>query len=196
MKRIVLTGGPAAGKSVVCEALATADPARIVLVREAATQVYNALGSRWDRMDIQGRRDAQRRIYAHQIAQESRAIAKARADQIILLDRGTIDGATYWPEGPEAYWADIGTDLATEVARYDAVIWLETAAALGIYDGDQSNSVRFEAPEAAIESGKRLLNLWGEHPNIHKIPAYLHVSDKIAAVNALLQNLANSISDK
>ena len=196
MKRIVLTGGPAAGKSVVCEAIAAADPARVVLVREAATQVYNALGSRWDRMDIHGRRDAQRRIYALQIEQEARAGRAAREGQIVLLDRGTIDGATYWPDGAEAYWADLGTNLAAEVSRYDAVIWLETAAVLGVYDGDQSNPVRFEAPDAAIESGRRLLSLWGEHPNLRKIDAYPRISDKIAAVQTLLAEMADSLHHK
>jgi len=186
MKRIVLTGGPAAGKSRVCEALAAADPQGIVLVPEAATQVYNALGSRWDRMNVDGRRDAQRRIYALQVAQETRAAAAALPDQIVLLDRGTIDGATYWPDGPDAYWLDLRTNLAAEIARYDAVIWLETAAALGIYDGSESNPVRFEAPDAAIESGKRLLNLWGGHPNLQKVSAYPSIEEKIAAVKSLL----------
>jgi predicted ATPase len=189
MKRIVLTGGPAAGKSHISAAIASADPKGIYHVREAATQVYSSLGSRWDRMDVHNRRDAQRRIYALQTAQEATATAAARADQILLLDRGTIDGAAYWPDGPEAYWQDLKTTLAAELARYDAVIWLETSAALGIYDGDKSNPVRFEAPEAAIESGRLLQRLWGGHPNLQKIGAFPRIEEKIAAVSALLAAL-------
>ena len=189
MKRIVLTGGPGAGKSVVCDALAKADPARIVLVPEAATQVYAALGSRWDRMDIEGRRDAQRRIYRWQRAQEERIGATARPGQILLLDRGTVDGAAYWPEGPDAYWRDLGTTLEAELARYDAVILLETAAALGIYDGEASNPVRFEAPAAAIESGRVLEKLWGAHRNLRRVNAFTDVAHKIEAVSALLNEL-------
>jgi predicted ATPase len=189
MKRIVLTGGPAAGKSVVCAAIAAADPAGIVLVREAATQVYNALGSRWDRMSIHGRRDAQRHIYDLQVAQEARAAAAAQSNQILLLDRGTIDGATYWPDGPDAYWQDRQTTLAAELSRYDSVIWLETSAVLGMYDGAESNPVRFEAPEAAIDSGRRLLSLWSGHTELRTVSAFADINQKIAAVSELIARL-------
>src|SRR3954468_1134097 len=99
-RRIVLTGGRGAGKTVVSAAIARADPGRFVLVPEAATQVYDLLCTRWDRLDLDGRRDVQRRIYRHQREQEDRAAA-AHPDKTLLLDRGTIDGAAYWPEGPD-----------------------------------------------------------------------------------------------
>jgi predicted ATPase len=190
MKKIVLTGGPGAGKSVVCDALLKSESNRMVLVPEAATQVYAALGSRWDRMNVEGRRDAQRKIYALQIAQESRLEKLAKTDQFLLLDRGTIDGAAYWPDGPDAYWKDLGTTLEAELARYDAVIILDTAATLGIYDGDESNPVRFECAADAIESGRTLLKLWGAHPNLRTIPAFPHIDEKIAAVKAMLNEIA------
>ena len=90
------------------------------------------------------------------------------------------------PEGPAAYWQDLKSTLETELARYDAVIWLQTAAALGIYDGDASNTCRFEDPAAAIESGNLLTRLWGGHPNIQQVNAYPHLPDKISAVETLL----------
>jgi predicted ATPase len=188
MKRIVLTGGPGAGKSRICAALAAADPQHRIAIPEAATQVYAAAGSRWDRLNVAGQRDAQRKIYALQVAQETR-IALEHPNQILLLDRGTVDGSAYWPDGPEAYWLDLGTTSAAELARYDAVIWLETAAVLGIYDGDQSNPVRFEAPAAAIESGLLLKKLWGRHPNLRTVCAFPLFEDKIAAVETLLRSL-------
>jgi predicted ATPase len=190
MKRIVLTGGPGAGKSRISDALAAADPSGIYHVHEAATQVYQSLGSRWDRMDVTNRKSAQRQIYRLQVDQEARAAAAARPDQILLLDRGTIDGAAYWPDGPDAYWLDLGTTLPRELARYDAVIWLQTSAVLGEYDGDQSNPVRFEAPEAAIASGQLLRKLWGGHPNLKMVDAFKEFDEKIAAVSAVLKSLA------
>src|SRR5580692_4883172 len=136
-RRIVLTGGPGAGKTVVSAEIIRRYPDRFILVPEAATQVYSALQTRWDRLDLEGKRDVQRRIYHHQRQQEDRA-ATAHPDKILLLDRGTIDGAAYWPEGPDAYWHDLGTTLSFELTRYDSVIWMQTSAALGIYDGDAS----------------------------------------------------------
>jgi predicted ATPase len=188
VQRIVLTGGPGAGKTVIARDIAARFPQHFVLVPEAATQVYSALQTRWDRLDPPGRREVQRRIYRLQHQQEDQ-IRQAHPDKVQLLDRGTIDGAAYWPDGPGAYWQDIGSTLEIELDRYDAVIWLQTAAALGIYDGDASNTCRFEDPAAAIESGNLLTQLWGGHPCIHKVEAYPHLADKIATVEALLRNL-------
>ena len=50
-------------------------------------------------------------------------------ERILLCDRGTLDGAAYWPGEPEEFFAAIGTSLEAELARYDAVIFFETAAA-------------------------------------------------------------------
>src|SRR4051794_26647971 len=189
MRRIVLTGGPGAGKTVISRRLAAARPDRFVLVPEAATQVYDALQTRWDRPDGGGRRDVQRRIYRLQVEQEHR-LAAAHPDKVLLLDRGTIDGAAYWPEGPDDYWRDLGTTAAAELARYDAVLWLQTSAALGLYDNDASNPCRFEHPDAAIASGNLLKLLWANHPRLHEVAAYPELADKVTAVRAVLGMLA------
>jgi len=152
-----------------------------VLVPEAATQVYDALQTRWDKPDPEGRCDVQRKIYRLQVDQEDRTAA-ANPGKILLLDRGTIDGAAYWPQGPQDYWRDVGSTLETELRRYDAAIWMESAAALGIYDGDASNFCRFEDARSAIESGKLILKRWGGHPNLKHVGAFADLEEKIAAV--------------
>ena len=184
-RRIVLTGGPGAGKTVVAQAIVERHPDRFVLVPEAATQMYAILQTRWDRLDLEGRRDVQRRIYRLQREQEDR-IFQANPQKILLLDRGTIDGAAYWPEGPEEYWKDLQSTVALELDRYDAIIWLQTAAVLGLYDGDASNTCRFEDPATAIASGVLLTKLWGCDPNIKKVDAFANLQDKIEAVERLL----------
>jgi predicted ATPase len=188
MKRIVLTGGPGSGKTVVANRVVAKHPDRLVLVPEAATQVYDMLNTRWDRLDIEGRRDVQRRIFRLQVEQEER-IARLHSDKVFLLDRGTIDGSAYWPDGPEKYWLDLKTAHARELARYDAVIWMESAAALGLYDGDQSNFCRFEDAPGAIASGKLLLELWGGHPNLKHVGAFTNVADKVAAVDEIVMGM-------
>lgn len=185
-RRIVLTGGPGAGKSVITARIVARHSDRMVRVPEAATQVYTKLQTRWDRLNIDERRDAQRMIYRLQIEQEA-SIFASHPKHHLLLDRGTVDGAAYWPDGPEAYWHDLNTTLETELRRYDTIIWMESAAALGIYDGDQSNHVRFEDPTAAIESGKKLLQLWGAHPHVKHVGAFTDIEDKISAVEELLE---------
>jgi predicted ATPase len=184
-RRVVLTGGPGAGKSVIGRALAERHPDRFALVPESATAVYTRLNTRWDKLDLPARRDVQRQIYHNQIDQEHR-LAADRPGRVLLLDRGTIDGAAYWPDGPAAYWHDLGTTHAAELGRYDAVIWLETAAALGIYDGDASNDVRFEDAAGAVAAGRALLDLWGPHPNLKHVGAFVQLEDKVSAVAELL----------
>jgi predicted ATPase len=187
MAKIVLTGGPGAGKSVITKLIAARRPGRYAAVPESATDVYARLGTRWDRLDVAGRREVQRLIYHNQLAQEA-ALEAANPGKILLLDRGTLDGSAYWPDGPDAYWADLGTTPAAEKARYDTVVWLETAAALGIYDGDASNAVRFEDAAGAVASGKALLNLWHGHPDLHHVGAFVTLEDKVAAVMELLED--------
>lgn len=185
-RKIVLTGGPGAGKTVITRALIDRFPDQYVLVPEAATAVYSHLNTRWDKLDLAGRRHVQRLIYQHQTDQEAR-LAAEHPTKTLLLDRGTIDGAAYWPDGADAYWIDLQTTLSAELRRYDTVLWLETAAALGIYDGDASNAVRFEDAAGAVASGHQLLRLWQDHPRLHHVGAFVDLADKIAAVIELMR---------
>ena len=179
--KIVLTGGPGAGKTVVTNALLARFPGRLVTVPEAATAVYTRLNTRWDKLDLAGRFHVQTLMYRHQLEQERRFAAE-RPAMPQLLDRGTIDGAAYWPDGGDAFWPAMGSTLAAELARYDAVLWLETAAALGLYDGAASNAVRFEDAAGAVDSGQRLLQFWAAHPRLYRVGASVAMADKIDAV--------------
>jgi len=188
MKRIVLTGGAGAGKTVISAAIATAHPDRFIQVPEAATQIYQLLQTRWDLLDTDGRRDVQRRIYHLQRQQEDE-LAAAYPGKVLLLDRGTIDGSAYWPEGAEEYWRELNTTSSEELARYDAVIWLQTSAALGLYDSDASNPCRYEDSANAISLGESLKQLWAAHPRLHRVNACATLNEKIAAVQEILRSL-------
>ncbi len=170
---------------MVATAIARAHPGRFVLVPEAATQVYHRLQTRWDKLDLADRRDVQRQIYRLQVEQEAN-VERQHPGRILLLDRGTIDGAAYWPDGSPDYWQALQTTPEAELSRYHAVIWLETVAVLGLYDGEASNPCRFEHPEAAIQSGRLVLQLWGNHPRLKHVGAFVRLADKIEAVKEIL----------
>lgn len=190
MRRIVLTGGPGAGKTVISRTIADRFPDRLVLVPESATQVYTHWQRRRDQLSHPERRDVQRQIYALQLRQEAELAAARDPRQILLLDRGTLDGACYWPDGVDDYWQHMNTTRDAELARYDAVIWLESCAALGLYDGNASNACRWEDAPAAIEAGNLLKHVWRDHPRLYSVPAYPDLSEKtdrvVAHVTALL----------
>jgi hypothetical protein len=119
------------------------------------------------------------------VEQEDR-LATEFPEKTLLLDRGTIDGAAYWPEGPDDYWRDLGTTLDAQLARYDKVVWMQTCAAVGAYDGDVSNTCRFEDADAAIASGNLLAMLWSGHPKLAKVDAFADLNEKVNAVRRLL----------
>lgn len=187
--KIVLTGGPGSGKTATSIALAQRHPDRIVRVPEAATQVYQQLRTRWDKLTVDGRRDVQRRIYRLQIEQEAR-IAADNPGKILLLDRGTIDGSAYWPDGPADYWRELGTDAPSQLRRYDAVIWLQTCAAVGLYDAEGSNPCRHEDADTAIAAGDMLIDLWAMHPKFFRVLAHGRLEAKIGEVERIVAKLA------
>ena len=92
-KRIVLTGGPGAGKTAVLELIRQAFCEHVVVLPEAAGVLF---GGGFPRGSHEiSRRAAQRAIYYVQRELEASAVVEQPA--IILCDRGTIDGAAYGP---------------------------------------------------------------------------------------------------
>ncbi len=89
--------------------------------------------------------------------------------RVLLCDRGTIDGAAYWPtDNPLEFFTDLGTTLETELQRYDAVLFFETAA-VGDFSIETGNPTRTETNSEAIALDRRLRKLWQQHPNFFLI---------------------------
>lgn len=111
-------------------------------------------------------RAVQRAIF--RIQRELEASVEDEDLAIVLCDRGTVDGAAYWP-GPDSFWDEMGTTPAAEFARYDAVIHLRTPTdAMGY---DFSNPLRVESPIEASRIDARIAELWRGHPSWIEIPA-------------------------
>jgi hypothetical protein len=85
----------------------------------------------------------------------------------LLCDRGTIDGAAFWPgDAPEGFFETLDTTLQQELTRYDAVIFFESAA-VGDISIEGGNPVRTESNEEARRLDMHLRDLWSKHPNFH-----------------------------
>ncbi|HVV85757.1 MAG TPA: AAA family ATPase [Kofleriaceae bacterium] len=156
-RRVVLTGGPGAGKTAVLELMRRTLCRHVQIVPESASIVF---GGGFPRGSTPPQaRAAQRAIF---YVQRELEVAAIDADvAIALCDRGTVDGAAYWP-GPGELWADVGTTLDEQLARYHAVIHLRTPAIDGGYD--HRNPLRIESAAQAAAIDARIAMAWARHP--------------------------------
>jgi predicted ATPase len=180
-RRIVLTGGPGAGKTAVLEILTHLVCSHIVITHEAAGILFSGGFPR--RAELPARRAAQRAIYHVQVELEELAAMERPA--LIVCDRGVVDGSAYWP-GPDSFWDAVGTTHAAALARYDAVIHLRTPNGANGY-GHQ-NPVRIETPEEAREIDGRIAAAWEGHPRRVLIEATTDFVSKAAQAIALVLN--------
>lgn len=180
-RRIVLTGGPGAGKTATLELIRRASFCdHVQILPEAAGIVFGGGFPR--RGDIRGRKAAQRAIFHVQRELEEAAAADNAA--IILCDRGTVDGAAYWP-GPEDYFDAVRTTLDEELQRYDAVIHLRTPSVGGGYN--HQNPLRTESAIEAARVDARILEAWLTHPRRFIVDPTPDFLSKAARVLALLR---------
>ena len=157
-KRIVLTGGPGAGKTAVLELIGHFFCHHVKVLPESAGIVFGGGFPRDKRPELL--RAAQRAIFY--VQRELEAVASVDEPAIILCDRGTVDGMAYWP-GPGDFWEDVGTTHATELLRYDKVIHLRTPKVDGEYNLD--NPLRVETAAEALAADERILAAWAPHPH-------------------------------
>ena len=179
-KRIVLTGGPGAGKTAVLELVRQQFCAHVQVLPEAAGIVFGGGFPRTG--SLEWRRSAQRAIFFVQRELESTGDADNAA--IVLCDRGTIDGAAYWP-GPDSFWDSVGTTLERELSRYDAVIHLRTPSIDGGYN--TVNPLRTESAPAAAEIDATLLKIWEGHPRRFIVPPSPDFLEKAARTVEILR---------
>jgi hypothetical protein len=185
--RVVLTGGPGGGKTTAVDLYRREIGEDVVVVPEAATLLYLGGFPRGGGNGV--RRATQRAIYHVQQNLEDAQSAHFQS-RVLLCDRGTVDGAVYWPEEPEEFFSHLGTSLEKELLRYDAVIFFETAAVGGI-SIEGGNPARIESIEQALLLDKKLKNLWSRHPQFVFVP---HDRSFIKKVTSGLAELAKIVA--
>lgn len=184
-QRIVLTGGPGSGKSTAASFLAREFVHDLWVLPEAATLLYRGGLPRGGRE--LGVQIAQRAIFGVQRSMEQ-AHGLQHPDRVQLCDRGTVDGAAYWPEGTGSFFRSMGTSQARELERYDVVIFLHTAALLPAgYERDLD--VRTEDREQAIELDRRVLDLYRDHPHLIEIQSQGSFLAKLTSVRNAVSTL-------
>lgn len=185
--RIVLTGGPGGGKTTAADLYRREIGDQVVVVPEAATLLYTG---GFPRMGDFGVRQATQRAIYHVQTNLEDAQAAHYQSRVLLCDRGTVDGAVYWPAQPMDFFRELGTTLEAELRRYDAVIFFETAAVGGI-SIEGGNPMRIESIQEALKLDMSLRELWSQHPHFIFVP---HEASFIRKVNRGLEKVARVVA--
>jgi predicted ATPase len=186
-RRIVLTGGPGGGKTTAADMLRRELGDRVVVVPESATILFAGgfpRSSHWG-----ANRSAQSAIFHVQRNLEDVQSALF-PERVLLCDRGTVDGGAYWNDGPDSFFHSLGTTLETELARYDAVVFFETAAVAGM-SIEGGNPVRCESLAQAVALDAKLRALWAQHPRFTLVPHSTSFLKKIVGALEILENLVD-----
>jgi predicted ATPase len=180
-KRVVLTGGPGAGKTAVLELIRLFFCEHVKTLPEAASIVFAGRFPRSARPAL--RQAAQRAIY--HVQRELESVADADDSAIVICDRGTIDCAAYWI-GDGDLFSSVGSPRELELARYDAVIHLRTPSGSMAYT--RSNPLRIESFEEAAAIDAQIAAAWSDHPHRFVIDATEDFLHKAAMALAILRD--------
>lgn len=179
-RRVVLTGGPGAGKTAVLELIRLFFCVHVRTLPESASIVF---GGRFPRNGREAIRQAAQRAIFH-VQRELEATEEVDSAAVVLCDRGTVDGSAYWVGGGDLF-ASVGTSREQELARYDGVIHLRTPASPDVYPGD--NPLRIESWQEAAEIDRRIAQAWAGHPRYREVPSTADFLTKAARALSMLR---------
>lgn len=184
ISRIVITGGPCAGKTTGMAWIANAFAQRgwkLIFMPESATEVIlswitaancGVYAFQKALMTLQARRE---KIYAE-------AARAMKADKILIVqDRGIVDSSAYMPQSQYLQvLQELGLSEASARDQYDAVFHLVTAAkgAREFYT-TANNLARSETPEEAAREDDALIAAWSGHPHLRIIDNTGSFEDKM-----------------
>lgn len=180
-RRLVLTGGPGAGKTAVLELIRQSFCEHVRVLPEAAGIIFGGGFPRED--DHECKRAAQRAIFY--VQRELERAGDSHNPTIVLCDRGTLDGLAYWPGSVDEFWSSLGTTLAEQLTRYDAVIHLRTPSSEDGYN--RQNPLRTESAVMAGEIDGRIQQAWQEHPRRFVVESTSDFLDKAAKALEILR---------
>jgi len=189
--RIAMTGGPGGGKTTAADLFRRELGEEVVIVPESATILFGGGFPRATQIDA--RRSAQTAIFHVQRSLEDVQAARYPG-RILLCDRGTIDGAAYWPDGSGEYFRAMNTSLEAELERYDAVVFFETAAVAGL-SIEGGNPVRQESLEEARHLDAQLRKLWSRHRRFLLVPHDQSFFRKLSVALTLLQAVTEDLRE-
>jgi len=195
--KIVLTGGPCAGKTTAMARIIehfTGLGFQVFAIPEVPT-MFSSAGVDY----LTGNKSlffqAEKSTLTLQLELEdhfSKMADQCTRPVLIVCDRGTMDISAYVSED---VWQALSDELGTNTiklrdARYDAVLHLVTAAAgAEQFYTNENNKFRSEDVELARELDRKVLNAWTGHPHLRVIGNQTDFDDKLRQVVREISNV-------
>ena len=185
ISKIVITGGPCAGKSTALSWIQNAFTQkgyRVLFVPETATELINGGVAPWSCESNLEYHICHMRLQLEKERIFEQAARGMDCDKILIVcDRGMLDCKAYMTEN-EFYQSMISLQKNEVELRdnYDAVFHLVTAAkgAENFYT-TSNNTARTESVDKAIELDDRLISAWTGHPRLRIIKNLSNFENKM-----------------
>ncbi len=175
ISKIVITGGPCAGKSTAMSWIQNAFSQigyTVLFIPETATELINSGVAPWTCGTKKEYQKCQLKLQIEKEKVFEQAASTMKTDKVLIVcDRGALDNKAYMNDADFAEAVQfIGINEVELRDNYDAVFHLVTAAkgAEKFYTLE-NNSARTEKPEQAVELDDKLISAWTGHPHFRVI---------------------------
>ena len=188
--KIVLTGGPCAGKTTAMAQIIEHFSSlgfQVFAIPEVPT-MFSSAGINYLTHNKALFFEAEKSTLNIQLALEdhfAKMAAQCSKPVLIVCDRGTMDISAYVsPEIWEALTEEMGTNtVKLRDARYEAILHMVTAAAgAEQFYTNENNKFRSEDVEMARELDRKVLSAWTGHPHLRVIGNHMDFDDKLRQV--------------
>lgn len=185
--KIVLTGGPAAGKTTLISRILKEfkqdDGWKVITVPETATDLISGFGIR-PFGNCVSMLEFQYFVIDDQLHKERLALKAAQMvpeeNVLVIYDRALLDDKAYISdEDFREVLGSFGLSEEEALSHYDAVLHLVTCAKGAEFAYNFGNEARYEPVEGAREKDDQTLRAWSAHPNLHVIDNSVDFEDKI-----------------
>lgn len=193
---LAITGGPCAGKTTVLGELrrrGTIGGRRALFVAESATALLD--GGLTRDPDLTPFQTA---VMSMQLGAENACLeyaARCSEPCVVICDRGCLDGAAYLTsEQFDSICRNAGTTRGALLARYDAVIHMESAAVRDMSDYQfETNAQRLEMPSEAVTIDGRNKVAWIGAKSFHVIDATDSFDEKVEKTINLIESIVRGM---
>lgn len=198
IKKIVLTGGPCAGKSTAISKIRKEFSEKgfnVIIVPETATELIN-MGIKPFGENKISLYEFQKFIFKYQLYKEKLVddyinLNKDK-DILVIFDRGIMDNAAYVKDEEfDKLLYEFNIDKSNLFTRYDNVIHMLTAAKGTNFYTLENNEARSETKEEAINLDDKILESYLGFPHLRVIDNSTNFEEKVNKVVSEILNITN-----